>query len=67
MFEETIRRAVELQVDAAMKNAVARAKDELERRIPEIVAGLSIQVMERVSMETLGRELVIRVEMDKVK
>ena len=67
MFEETVRRAVKAQVDEAVKNAVARAKDELERRIPQIVAGLSIQVMERVSMETLGRELVIRVEMDKVK
>ena len=64
MIEEAIRQAVKMEIDRAVKTATENAKAELDRRIPEIVAGLAINVIEHVSMERLQNELLIHVRMD---
>ncbi len=64
-FEDVIQFAVDKAVADAVKTAVEKAKVELDTRIPEIVAGLGIRVMQRVRMETLGSEIVIRIVKDE--
>jgi len=43
---------------------VEQAKERMDRRIPEIVAGVSLRVMKGVSMETLHNTLMIKIKMD---
>ena len=61
---EAITESVRAQVEEAVKVVLARAKEDLDRRVPEIVAGVSLRAMERISMERLGPELVIHVRLD---
>jgi hypothetical protein len=64
MIEEAIGKAVKMEIDRAVKTATENAKAELDRRVPEIVAGLAINVMKSVSMERLRNELLIHVRME---
>lgn len=61
MMAEAIEQAVKVEIEAAVKTATENAKVELERRVPEIVAGLVIRVMDSVRMEMHQHELVIYV------
>lgn len=60
-IEDAIKRGVELEVARAVEGAMKQAKEELDRKVPAIVAGLAIQILERVSMERLRNELLIHV------
>ena len=62
-IEDAIKRGVEMEIARAVEEATKRAKEELDRRVPAIVAGLSIQILERVSMERLRDELLIHVSL----
>lgn len=68
-FEETIRMAttvqVNKQVNKAVKEAIERAKIELDRKIPEIVAGLSLQFASHIRLETMQNEVVVHIIMKK--
>lgn len=64
MMEKAISQAVKIEIERAVKTATENAKAELDRRVPEIVAGLAIKIMEHVSMERLQNELLIHVRMD---
>lgn len=66
-FMAAIRQAVEHEIEKAVVVETERAKRELDRRIPEIVSGLAIRVMERVSIETLRHELLIHVKMEDAR
>ena len=59
-----IKQALESQIEDAVKVATENAKEELDRRIPEIVAGVSIKLMDRVRMERLQHELCIHIKYD---
>lgn len=63
---EIIKQAVKIEVEREVKKAIEAAKDELDRRVPEVVAGLSIKIMERVSFERMQNELVIHVQMPDI-
>ena len=65
MFEEIVKAGVQLRVKQEVQKAVDQAKLDLERRIPEIVAGVSLELMEYVRMETLQNELVVRISLKK--
>ena len=58
-----IAEAINVLIEEAVKDAVEKAKVDLDRRIPEIVAGLSIRVMKNVQMRYGPSEIVIRVAM----
>jgi len=58
-----IAEAINVLIEEAVKDAVEKAKVDLDRRIPEIVAGLSIRVMRNVQMRYGPDEIVIRVAM----
>jgi len=66
-IEDAIKRGVEMEIARAVEEATKRAKEDLDRRIPAIVAGLSIQILERISMERLRDELLIHVSMPKTR
>ena len=59
-----IAEAINNLIEEAVKDAVEKGKVDLERRIPEIVAGLSIRVMKNVQMRYGQDEIVIRVAME---
>ena len=58
-----IAEAINVLIEEAVKDAVEKAKVDLDRRIPEIVAGLSIRVMRNVQLRYGPDEIVIRVAM----
>ena len=64
MIEEAIKEAVTIEIERAVKTATENAKAELDRRVPEIVAGLAIKIMVHVSMKRLQNELLIHVRME---
>ena len=64
MFSDAVKKAIEIEVERLTKELVEKAKEELSRKIPQIVAGMSIKMMEHVSMRHMGTELVISVKMD---
>lgn len=51
-------------VEQEVKKAVEKAKADLERRIPEIVAGITIYAMKHVNFRMGMDELTITVKMD---
>lgn len=63
-LEQIILKAVQTAVEDEVKKIVEQAKERLDRRIPEIVAGVSLRVMKGVSMETLHNTLMIKIKMD---
>ena len=64
MFADAVKKAIEFEVEKVTKELVEKAKEELSKRIPQIVAGMSIKMMEHVSMRHMGTELIISVKMD---
>jgi glycerol-3-phosphate O-acyltransferase len=66
-IELAIKDAIECEIKKAVEVAVEKARKELERCVPEIVAGVSVGVMRRVSFEPIGQELCIRVMWDEKK
>ena len=58
-----IAEATNVLIKEVVKDAVEKAKVDLDRRIPEIVAGLSIRVMRNVQLRYGPDEIVIRVAM----
>jgi hypothetical protein len=64
-IENAIKRRIEYHVKEAVEQKKKRVCEDLDALIPEIVAGVFMQAMERASMEHLGREVVIRVQMEK--
>ena len=64
-IQPAIENVLKSQIEEEVKIAIANAKYQLDKRIPEIVAGLSIRVMNRISMESLRDEILIHVPMDK--
>ena len=63
-LERIILKAIQTAVEDEVKKIVEQAKERLDRRIPEIVAGVSLRVMKGVSMETLHNTLMIKIKMD---
>ena len=66
-IQEVVAAAIKAEIDSEVKKAVEVAKRELDRRIPELVSGIAIRVMERVSMERMGNDLVIHVKVEGAK
>jgi len=64
MIEKAIEQAMRSEIEKAVAVAVQNAKNELDRRVPEIVAGLAIKLMERVSMTRLQNELCIHISLE---
>ncbi len=61
----SVQAVIKMQIEEAVKIAINNAKYELDRRIPEIVAGIAIHAMKRISMESLRDEIVIHIRMEK--
>lgn len=62
-IERAIRQEAEAEFDRAKKEMI----DRLYKRKDEIIAGISISIMEYVKMETISNELVITVKTEKLK
>jgi hypothetical protein len=60
-FHDAVKKELDVEVEVAVKEAKAR----LDRRIPEIVAGLSITLMKQIAVEKYGEELRISIKMEK--
>lgn len=45
MFEEAVKQAIKAEIERAVKIETEKAKAELDARIPQIVAGLTIKVL----------------------
>lgn len=58
-FNEAVRKAAEEEFDLAKKR--------LDARKDEIIAGISLQVMKRVEMNTLSDRLVINIFTEPIK
>ena len=63
-FEHTVAYAIEKEVEREVKKAVENAKAELDRRIPRLVAGLSISLLQQASFEYRGSHLCISVRLE---
>lgn len=63
-LERVILKSVQIAVEDEVKKIMEQAKERLDRRIPEIVAGVSLRMMKGVSMETLHNTLMIKIKMD---
>lgn len=64
---DIINDAVHHAVQAEVTKAVANAKAELDRKIPEIVGGITIHIAQQLSMQTIGHELIIRIRLDDLR
>ena len=54
--------AVRHEANAIAEDAVKRAKEELERRLPEIVASVTVSVMQMTQMEVLKDRIVFTIQ-----
>lgn len=51
MLEQAIEQGIRSEIEASVKQATEKAKAELDKRIPEIVAGIALKVLSYVRME----------------
>lgn len=65
--EQAIKAAIDHvlkeEVEKEVKALVEQARERLEKRIPEMVAGLALRVQKNFSVERLGETLHIRVSL----
>ncbi len=59
-----IQCAIKLALEQEVEKALARAKADLDKRIPELVAGLALHVAKNFSVQNLRDELIIHVRLD---
>lgn len=58
VIEEEMNR----QIEYLVRTAVGNAQQELERKIPELVAGLLIRGQRHINMESLRDELIVHIK-----
>lgn len=60
-FKETIRLALQKEIDKTLDDLIENAKKDLEQRIREKTAHIALAVLDLYSVERIGNEIVIRV------
>jgi hypothetical protein len=65
LSREILDSCIKQEVETEVKRLVAEAKIQLDKKIPEIVAGLCINLGKQVDMSGFGNMLTIRVSMTK--
>ena len=63
VVESAIQAVAKRAVEEVVTELVTKAKENLDRKIPEIVSGLCISLMKRVSLESCRDELVVHIQM----
>lgn len=63
-IEATIRRALESRIQEAKDRALNIARTDFETSLRKILADVSLQVANYYSVERLGSELLIRVQLE---
>lgn len=58
-LELFIKEAIEKEIEQLATDAIKRAQKEIEINIAEIVSKISLYVLEQVSFERMGRDLII--------
>jgi len=70
-FQESLQKTIENdileQVKAAQESVISKAKDEFEVKIRSLIGSVAISLLNYYSIERIGTELVIRVQLEKKK
>lgn len=61
---KAVKQAIEISIEQVVKTAIQNAKNELDTRIPEIVAGVAIKTMKVISFDSFDNKLVISVHLN---
>ncbi len=59
-----VKEALESLIEEEVRAAVQQAKERLDKRVPEIVAGVAIQLHRLISIHTYGQEIRVAVQLD---
>lgn len=62
-IESAIASAIKMEIEEAVKAATEKAKAELEKKIPEIVAGIALRVNKQMSIRSFNGGIEIRLMM----
>ncbi len=62
LLGRAIQDAIKQEIERAVIAAVDAARDTIATRIPEIVAAVALRTMHHLSMERMGPDLLIRVD-----
>lgn len=62
-----IGKAFEAEISASAEDIKKEAYEKLSKRIDEIVAGIALNLTKRISVETIGQEILIRVAVSDFK
>ena len=61
-----IEKAINAEIQTITEKLIKDAQEELNRKIPQIVAGVALEVYKHFSMERMGDDLLIKVQLEKV-
>jgi len=64
---EHLRDVVKVELDRIVEEEAKRAAASVQERVRKLIATVAFQMYDRVSIISVGRELVIRVEFDDAK
>lgn len=64
-LDSLIGAAIKSSIDRLILEEVKNAKMRLEQELPRIVSSVALAVMQRVSYERIGNELLIHVKLEK--
>lgn len=62
-LDSAIKTVIQERIKEEVSKQVERAQDALRQKIPEIVASTTVEVLKRASMERLGEQLLITVDL----
>ncbi len=65
LIKPGVLKAIQTEVDAVCNEILEEGKARLEQRVAKVAAGVAVQLMEMVSFERMGHELLIRVKLEK--
>lgn len=60
-----IKNSINREIEIATKEELERAKNRIEERESEIIAGVILHVQRSISFKTMGTELIITVQTPK--
>lgn len=66
-IRDAIKRQIEVYADEEFEAAKKTMVENLDRDKDKILAAITISIMSHVKFESLGSEIVIRVESEKLK
>ena len=62
ILEQSIKTAIEEETKQLMDKAIKEVKETMDKRTPEIIAGIAVQIMGYVEMKSMSNQIIFQIK-----